>query len=356
MITLVLTYRNRDLRIVKNCLNSLELQSAKDFSVILVDYGSEAVFSNLLKELVIKYSFITLVTCPVQGQLWNKARAINIALKQTITPFFMVGDIDLIFHPNFIEKALQLKSKAQTLYFKIGFLSETESQKNSAFEEYKVKHYSSEEATGITLFHTNTLKEINGYDEFYNSWGAEDTDVHIRLRNQNKKVIFFEEEILLLHQWHPKDYRSKASTSPFHTKLEKINHFYLQITNATKRTIANLKFEWGKMPLDEDYAKLKNIPDCFIKIDSTDYKVASVMAQLNNFNSELVSIHVIETPKKVKYKNYLKKILGKKHQSYMGMEAINNLFLDEIIKNYRNLPYHFSFDREKKEIKILIQF
>ncbi|CAN1538073.1 Galactosyltransferase, C-terminal [Flavobacteriaceae bacterium] len=355
MITLVLTYRNRDLCIVKNCLNSLDFQSSKDFNVILVDYGSEAVFANPLQELVSNYSFITLITCPVQGQLWNKARAINIALKQTKNPFFIVGDIDLIFHPNFIEKALKLNSQEQSIYFKVGFLNEVESKKNSAFEEYKVKHYSSEEATGITLFYTNTLKEINGYDEFYNSWGAEDTDVHLRLRNQNKKVVL-EEEILLLHQWHPKAYRSKASTSPFHTKLEKINHFYLQITNATKRTIANINFEWGKMPLEEDYSKLKNIPDYFIKIDATDNKVASVLAQLNNFKSELVSIHINEIPKKIMCKNYLKKIVGKKHHSYFDMEAINILFLEEIIKNYRNLPYHFSFDREKNEIKILIQF
>ena len=356
MTTLVLTYRNRDLRIVKNCLNSLNLQSSKDFNVILVDYGSEAIFANPLQELVRNYSFITLVTCPVQGQLWNKARAINIALKQTETPFFIVGDIDLIFHPNFIEKALKLNPQEKSIYFKVGFLSEVESKKNNAFDEYKVKHFSSEEASGITLFYTNTLKEINGYDEFYNGWGAEDTDVHIRLRNLNKEVVFFEEEILLLHQWHPKAYRSKASTSPFHTKLEKINHYYLQITKATKRTIANLNLEWGKMPLEEDYAKLKNEPDYFIKIDATDYKVASALAQLNNFNSDLVFIHINETPKKVKYKNYLKKILGKKHQSYFGMETITILFLEEIIKNYRNVPYDFSFDREKKEIKILIQF
>ena len=126
------------------------MQSSKDFSIILVDYGSEAVFANPLQELVSNYSFITLVTCPVQGQLWNKARAINIALKQTKTPNFIVGDIDLIFHPNFIEKALKLNSQEQSIYFKVGFLSEVESKKNSAFNEYKVKHYSLEEATGIS--------------------------------------------------------------------------------------------------------------------------------------------------------------------------------------------------------------
>ena len=356
MTTLVLTNRNRDLRIVKNCLNSLNLQSSKDFNVILVDYGSEAFFANPLQELVRNYSFITLVTCPVQGQLWNKARAINIALKQTKTQYFIVGDIDLIFHPNFIEKALQLANENKVIYFQYGFMSKEETLFDKSFEEYEVDFLGNDEVTGTTLFPTDKLKQVNGYDEFYNGWGAEDTDIHFRLINLGLKIEFIDSQVLVKHQWHPKAYRSKASTSPFHTKLEKINHFYLQITNTTKRTIANINFEWGKMPLKEDYEKLKNVPDYLIKIDATDYKVAAALAQLNNFNSELVSIHINETPKKVKYKNYLKKILGKKHHSYFSMETINILFLEEIIKNYRNLPYHYSFDREKNEIKILIQF
>ena len=39
MITIVLTNRNREIRIVKNCLDSLQLQSDVDFELFLVDYG-----------------------------------------------------------------------------------------------------------------------------------------------------------------------------------------------------------------------------------------------------------------------------------------------------------------------------
>ena len=60
MITLVLTYRNRDLRIAENCLNSLAGQSVKDFRVILVDYGSDPEFADAIAKTVAKFDFIKL--------------------------------------------------------------------------------------------------------------------------------------------------------------------------------------------------------------------------------------------------------------------------------------------------------
>jgi glycosyltransferase involved in cell wall biosynthesis len=95
MITLVVTNRNRDLRIVKNCLDSLKYQSKQDFNCVLVDYGSDKDYSIALQEVLVKYPNITFISCPVSGQLWNKSRAINMALKHCETPYFLVGDIDL---------------------------------------------------------------------------------------------------------------------------------------------------------------------------------------------------------------------------------------------------------------------
>ena len=109
MISLVLTYRNRDLQIVKKSLDSLKEQSLNLFKVILVDYGSEAVFTNSLKELVRSYDFVQLIACPVQGQLWNKSRAINIALRQCNSDYFFVADIDMLFRKDFIEQLTRLK-------------------------------------------------------------------------------------------------------------------------------------------------------------------------------------------------------------------------------------------------------
>ncbi len=312
MITLVLTYRNRDLRIVKKCFDSLAEQSVKNFRVFLVDYGSEASFAILLVELVNTFPFIQLISCPVQGQLWNKCRAINIALTQATSPYFLVGDIDMLFRRDFIEEMNQLKSLKETVYFKVGFLSQKESEKQLAFHNYVSNHFSTEEATGITLYPTDLLKNINGYDEFYHCWGAEDSDVHIRLRNAGHEVRFYDKTVLLLHQWHPKEYRSKSSSNPFHSKLERINHSYMQSTDITKRIKVNLISEWGKIALASDYQKLLNEPDYTIEIQSIDVKVTALLAQLKNFESEFVRVVIKEVSLQEKVKQRLKKSLGKK--------------------------------------------
>ena len=56
MITLVLTNRNRDLRIVKNCLESLYNQTKNEFELFFVDYGSDFDYLIELKELIVNYS------------------------------------------------------------------------------------------------------------------------------------------------------------------------------------------------------------------------------------------------------------------------------------------------------------
>lgn len=356
MITLVLTNRNRELRIIKNCLNSLAAQSVREFNVILVDYGSDFGFVDELSQLVAQYSFVKLICCPVQAQLWNKARAINIALQQCITSHFLVGDIDMLFRKDFMEKTRGILSNKEIVYLKVGFLSETESKKDTPFEDYAVKHFSTKEATGITLFPTTVLKEIHGYDEFYHGWGAEDTDVHIRLKNADYEIDFYEGENLLLHQWHPKVYRSKKSTHAFHSQLERINHAYLMQTAQSKRTKANLFQDWGKWPDTISYQQLERTPDHRFRIKAFSAEVQAVLGQLKNFNEETVEV-VIEAVKiKEKLRNRIKRFLGKKYKSYYELEFINDWLLEEIIKNYRNCPYQYNFNQQEKEICLIINF
>ena len=111
MLSLVLTYRNRDLKIVKRCLGSLKIQSDQDFKVFLVNYGSSDKFTAEIEGLVKLYDFIDYIFVPTYGQLWNKSKAINIALKKCTTSYFLMGDIDLIYHPEMIEKCKQLVEK-----------------------------------------------------------------------------------------------------------------------------------------------------------------------------------------------------------------------------------------------------
>jgi hypothetical protein len=255
-----------------------------------------------------------------------------------------------------MEIAGQLALEGKLTYFQYGFMSKEESLLNKKFVDFKVDFLGNDEVTGTTLFATHQLKELNGYDEFYHGWGAEDTDIHLRLVNSGQKLIFYDTEVVVKHQWHPKAYRSKYSTNPFHSKLERINHSYMQLTDSTRRMKVNLNMEWGKIPLASDYQKLLNHPDCSIVLEPIDNKVTALLAQLKNFDDELVSICIKEVSLKEKGKQRLKKSLGKKSLVFWSMEDVNNRLLEEIIVHYRNLPYSYIFNRQKGEIQLLIQF
>ncbi len=355
MITLVLTNRNRSLRIVKKCLDSLRNQSINDFKCIIVDYGSDKDYIADFQKVIVTFPGISFINCPVSGQLWNKSRAINIALKQCDTPYFLVGDIDLMFHPNFLKIATENTSE-NVLYFKYGFLSADESLEVKNFKDYKIDFEGNEGVTGTTLFQTKILKKVNGYDEFYHGWGAEDTDIHMRLKSLGVEVNFYDENILVKHQWHPKAYRSKRSTSPFHSNLERVNHNYMQMTINSKITVANSNLDWGIIPNESYYNKLEEEPDFEISILPIDVEFSALLSQFKNFNNKVVKVHINKANSKDKAYQGLKKRLKKKYFNYLDLEIINSLLLEEIIKNYRNEAYTYNYNREAGNINLTIYF
>lgn len=340
MLTLTLTYRNRDLSIVKRCLQSLQEQTHKNFKVVLVDYGSTPQYAKNLERLCKAFSFVNLITCPVVGQLWNKSRAINIALKQCTTPLFCVADIDLLFHPEFVNKSESLLKDSNTVYFQTGFLSEQTTEKALGFTRSEPQFLGNDEVTGISLYRTEILKSINGYDEFYHGWGAEDTDVHWRLKNAGHRVYFYQDEILVKHQWHPKTYRTKASRYPFHTRLERINHSYMLQRQRSGATQANTNMPWGLMPtkaqrqrLEEDLPELRLSNQC----SDIDAFLVGVLPQL----SAALKVQIQCVPQKERLKQRLKYYLGKKTLDYYDLETINNQCLEALIAHQRLALYHF---------------
>lgn len=352
MITIVLTNRNREQRIIKNCLESLAKQSFIEFNVILVDYGSNTPFVDVLIQLVSQYHFVEMICCRVQGQLWNKSKAINIALQKTTAPYFFVGDIDMLFRHDFVEKLHTLKKEQEVIYFQVGVLCQSESVLDKSFEDYTVKHKTNNEATGMTLYPTKLLRKINGYDEFYHGWGAEDTDVHIRLRHAGYNVYFYDESLLLLHQWHPKFYRSKESKEPFHSRLEQINHQYIQCVAQQKKSLANTVFGWGVIPKTVDFSVQDTI------MHSLTNQVSEVEALLYGFldyyKGRYVCVKIQPDPKHNSFKNTLKKCIGKKYLVFYDFQTINDLVLGQIVTRFRDKYYTYEWDKETNIIVLKI--
>lgn len=337
---------------MKKCLDSLQNQSNDRFELFFVDYGSEQTYYVRLEELMYSYPKANFINCPVSGQLWNKCRAINIVLKSCKTDFFFVGDIDMIYHPNFVQRLYELKKENTVKYFQVGFLDKNQSRKSGSFEEYKISFNSTIGATGMTLYPTQLLKQINGFDEFYHGWGSEDTDVHVRLKNLGITVEYYDKEILLLHQWHPKVYRSVHNKVAFHSSLEKINSRYLLQTDKLKKTKANLNFEWGIIPNPYDYHSLEN-PNVFISLTNEKAAIDALLRGiLNNLKNSIAEIEIKKTANENKIKNLIKRFVGKKYNEYYDFQIINNLLLEVIISFYRNAPYQYSMDQNKIRLKI----
>ncbi len=353
MLTIAIPNRNRNLRTVERTLRSIVCQNPTEINVVVIDYGSELNYQEQLRYLVKEIGNCVLICCPTQGQLWNKARAINIVLKQCETTYFMVADMDMIFHPKAIEKINSLVNTDRAIYFKVGILTEEESKKDVPFDDYIVKFYTNTAATGITVFPTATLKAIHGFDEFYHGWGAEDTDVHIRFKHIGTSVEFYEQKTLFLHQWHPKHYRSNLSTVPFHDILEKINHQYLNLSRHLNKQKANSGFAWGITPDVVAYQELKK-PTIRLDVLATEEMIKAFLVQWDALEQIVLSFSIKAHRDEARVKTKIKKILRRKTPNFVSLEIANRCILEQIITRYRNCPYTYAFDRRLKRIEGVI--
>lgn len=354
LLTIVIPNRNRNLATVKRTLTSIAVQLNDEVKVVVIDYGSELTYQEELNKYIARLQHVSMICCPTQGQLWQKTRAINIVLRQCDTPYFMVADMDMLFHPDFVVNIQKYMRPDVVNYFKVGILTEAESQLEKPFEAYQVKFYTNEEATGMTLFPVAILKAINGFDEFYHGWGSEDTDVHVRLRNHGVSVQFNEEETLLLHQWHPKFYRSKESTAPYHDQLERINSEYITLSRKHKKIQSNVGQAWGVLPDETSYQALSK-PDTIIHCVSTLDAITALCFQLSeSVWNEVLQIIIQPHPEANGLKTNVKKILKKKTPHFIALEETNSKLLETIIASHRNRPYSYSFDRSKEVITCTI--
>jgi hypothetical protein len=352
LITIIYAYRNRDLIRVKNSLESLSNQSNMNFEVFFVNYGSSPKFSEQVKELCSLYNFVNYRFCSTQFQPWNKSRALNSVIKELTSKFCFVADIDMIFHSGFIKKAIQLQEPDKTVYFQVGYLSPHDKIGNKDFNDYSYFRKSTFEATGLSMFPVKILQKLQGFDEFYHFWGAEDTDIHIRIKNAGYEVDYYEKEILMLHQWHP-SYRSKEIEKLTEdlqiTGIVQLNHQHLKIAIDKKLTVVNPN-GWGKILSKSDEYELINAP-IYLKIQNEKRQVEELLyGHLPSLHNQITKI-VIETDSSQNSKKYmLKKLLRKTVPEYYSLKEINDLVLLQLISFYRNLPYIYQIDISNSQI------
>ncbi|WP_308130762.1 galactosyltransferase-related protein [uncultured Flavobacterium sp.] len=351
MITLLYPYRNREIQRIQRSMDSLAQQKVHNFNVVFIDYGSEDGIAAEAKAQVEKYDFASYVYLYAKNQPWNKCKALNYAIKKLEEGYCFVADVDMIFHPEFTCVLEQCLDAYTATYFQVGFLSESETKKNVAFESYQVNFKTNEEATGMTLFPVSCLKKINGFDEFFHFWGAEDTDIHNRLKNAGCKVNFYDKKLLMLHQWHP-NYRQRE-TKTLNKELQlsgivEINQQHL-FHNQKENIIQVNPKDWGNIMDKAEWEELQAFPVTLLSNEKQriDY---FLYQQLPNSMNGILAVEIKENPVQNNFKYRLKKKMGKKVPQFYSLKEINDQILLHIVSFYHTKPYIYQVKEDLKTI------
>ncbi len=239
LFTIIYSYRDRDIQRVKRSLDSLNKQTFNKFKVIFVDNGSNRYFSGDINKLIQSYSFCQYIYIDTRGYPWNKAKALNVGIKATSSKYIIINDVDIIFPNDHIQKLDSFIKEDTIVFFYTYFLGKDFSDWDS-IEKYRNKLIrGSQDACGIHCVSTKLLKEIGGFDEYYEFWGVEDRDIRHRYSLCGLKEVW-DDNLYQYHQWHPVANNSDK-TMPYGVWDSNQKHYFLNY-NTIKR---NTDIPWG---------------------------------------------------------------------------------------------------------------
>lgn len=242
---------------LEKTLWSYEIQSEKDFEIVIADDGSNEITKNLISkfqshpEMDIKHVWH-------EDQGFRKTKILNKAIVAAKSDYLIFTDGDCLARKDFVETHLRLRQPKAYLsggYFKLSkFISESITKNNielqSCFdaewliEQGQEKSFKLNKLTalGLRAKFLNTLTptkatfdgmntsgwkqpilDVNGFDERMD-YGGEDREIGERLMNLGMRFIQVRYSAICVHLYHERPYKNEASL-----KLNK------KIRNKTKK-------------------------------------------------------------------------------------------------------------------------
>ncbi|MFC4261262.1 glycosyltransferase family 2 protein [Ferruginibacter yonginensis] len=235
--TIVIGYRNRAIDRVQRAFDALAAQTYTHFKVLLVDYGSDAPQATAVQTLLANYPFANYIYSDTRGWFWNRAHALNTGIQQADGDVVLLYDIDLLVGPAYLAAISQLNYTQQFYTFSCFYLPEHYDVTAGDWVTTGV-HYE-QNYVGLCAVATAALQTIQGFDEYYMVWGAEDDDLYQRLTQHGfYRNTMGAADYLVFHQWHPVESPQKPSL----WYLTMVQHLY-------NHTAATRTGPWGvKVP------------------------------------------------------------------------------------------------------------
>jgi glycosyltransferase involved in cell wall biosynthesis len=254
-ISIIVGFRDREFERVVQFVNSLAKQNQKNFELIFVDYGSEIELAAKIEQFVKNWEFCTYLYHDSRGKPWSRSHALNIGALVSSGEYLYFTDIDLLFHPDYLQHISNRITPNSQLYTRVyylpkGFNAFTSLHREPHYKNCKISHTSGK---GILFVSKKAFMEIRGYDEFYCDWGIEDNDIYIRLKNSGLSETWSDhEKYPVYHVWHP----PVSSGINFPDKwLDESSYYYNRNSNIVKRN----PHTFGRLTKKEDREITKRI-------------------------------------------------------------------------------------------------
>jgi len=225
----ITTYKN--IPYLTKVLQSLELQTFKDFTVSILEDGSEHELRDYLSKQLFPFQ---VEHFDQEDKGFRKNRILNIGISNANEDLIIFLDEDCILHPNFIEQYVKNFDKNTIGFAKRVNLDEETTKQILASSEYKKpsllplffrKANHIEDGVYLPFKKPNKtdnpkllgcnmaiplglLKKVNGFDEDYESPGyGEDSDIQWRLQKEGARFLKMKHLCIQYHLHHERPNR-----------------------------------------------------------------------------------------------------------------------------------------------------
>ncbi|MDX1406521.1 MAG: glycosyltransferase, partial [Saprospiraceae bacterium] len=282
-LSIVVTYRNRNVERVQRFLASLDRQTYRDFELIFVDYGSDDDYAHAVAAMTSGYPWCRHIYNDTRGMLWNKSHAVNTGMRLAGGEYVLSTDIDLIYTRDVLANAMEQAGPDKQL-FSLAFMLPENFSAYDQLETDRPVRFEESPYQSIGMFHLLSrevfTEQLGGLDEFYCIWGREDTDGYVRGRNAGLASYWMDNRRHpLYHQWHP-------TYTASHPKFMKLWWEDLVVYFETKRDEVNRhQKNWGRLLTTEMRKTMREAPFTTISVPKSmnPYERSRAMADIIQF-------------------------------------------------------------------------
>lgn len=243
-LTAVIAQKNRS-RNIKLCLDSIRGTTPRP-AVIVVDFGSSPAVEYP------KEPWLSVIKVTRDTGTFHKARALNIGIKASSTRYICVTDADQIFQSNYFGAVYSLLTAKKSSFIVCNTHFIKDYPPGFVLTDVVVQYpelLTIAKASGLRIrgdgccqaVSRKWLMRVNGYDETYIGYGAEDSDLRLRAKFMGLHIASAFHSTSMIHLPHEKSgaYYSAANLSR--------NKQYYQMKTRTRQVVANQDKKWGEL-------------------------------------------------------------------------------------------------------------